>query len=185
MERRKPCAQTEESLVTMVSFSSQLWKLTQAKLLTGKEHIVLQALASFKGDKGLFPSHTTIAIRAGCSCSTVIRTLKKAYELGLVEKVARRNVHSSGRIVRGTNLYTLKRIDLVEAKKLMKERTQKLKDALERKKRQFLNGFSKFQNQASTDSKSLISSKRNAHLSVQEYLSLVEGWCMEQKIAQE
>lgn len=163
------------------SFSSQLWKLTQSKLLTGKEHIVLQALASFEGDKGLFPSHTTIAIRAGCSCSTVIRTLKKAYELGLVQRVKRRNVHSSGRIVRGTNFYTLKQIDLTEAKQLMIERAKKLKEALARKKSQFLNAFSKWHFQASTDSKSLLSSKREGHLSVQEYLSLIEAWQKQEK----
>lgn len=168
--------------MSVSNFSSQLWNLTQAKLLTGKEHIVLQALKSFEGDKGLFPSHTSIAIKAGCSVRTVISALNKAYELGLVERFIRRTVHKqSGRIVRGTNLYTLKKIDLSEAKALMKARAQKLRECLERKKAQFLAGFSKCNFRTEPNSKSSLSLERRSHSSVQEYLALISEWDREHK----
>ncbi|MBS0984338.1 helix-turn-helix domain-containing protein [Gluconobacter cerinus] len=181
VERRK-LRQTYESLV--MKFSSQLWQLTQAKQLTGKEHIVLQALSSFEGDKGLFPSHTTIAIKAGCSVSTVIRTLQKAYELGLVERTIRRAASRSGRIVRGTNFYTLRKIDLSQAIELAKERAQKLRECLERKKQQFLNGFSKWHSATEHNSKSLISPNRQHHLAVTDYLSMISEWDKAHKGAQ-
>jgi len=55
----------------MTSFASQIWTLTQARQITAKTHLVLQALASFEGHRGLFPSHESIAARAGCSTRTV------------------------------------------------------------------------------------------------------------------
>ena len=45
----------------MTSFASQIWTLTQARQITARTHLVLQALASFEGHRGLFPSHESIA----------------------------------------------------------------------------------------------------------------------------
>lgn len=167
--------------MTVSTFSSQLWQLTQAKQLTGKEHLVLQALASFEGDKGLFPSHESIAIKAGCSCATVIRTLKKAYELGIVKRTLRRTISSSGRIVRSSNTYTLHLKDLADCVALAKQHAQKLRDALERRKAQFLNRFSKLQNASGPNSKSYNLEEKRSHSSVQDYLALISEWDREHK----
>lgn len=84
-------------------------------MISGKTHLVLQALASFEGPPGLFPSHEAIAARAGCSTRTVIRSLEKAYLLGLVERT-RRRVKRQGRMVSGSNLYRLVLKPLEQAK---------------------------------------------------------------------
>ncbi|MCX2564777.1 helix-turn-helix domain-containing protein [Acetobacter thailandicus] len=121
----------------MTSFASTLWTLTQARQITGKTHLVLQALASFEGYRGLFPSHESIASRAGCSVRTVIRALETAYRLGIVERMRQRQ-RVSGRICNSVNRYRLINNPLEQAKVAAAHYTQKLKDALARRKQEFL-----------------------------------------------
>ena len=130
----------------MTSFASTLWTLTQSRQITGKTHIVLQALASFQGHRGLFPSHESIASRAGCSVRTVIRALEAAYRLGVVERTRQRQ-RVSGRICNGVNRYRLIIKPLEQARAAAAHYTQQLKDALARRKQQFL---SKCQNDSGT-----------------------------------
>ena len=118
----------------MTSFASTLWTLTQSRQITGKTHIVLQALASFQGHRGLFPSHESIASRAGCSVRTVIRALEAAYRLGVVKRTRQRQ-RVSGRICNGVNRYRLLVKPLEQAKAAAAHYTQQLKDALARRKR--------------------------------------------------
>ena len=120
----------------MTSFASQIWTLTQARRITAKTHLVLQALASFEGHRGLFPSHESIAARAGCSVRTVIRALETAYSLGLVERT-RQRVRRSGRVVNGPNRYRLILVGLEQAKVAATHATQRLKEALARRKLRF------------------------------------------------
>lgn len=116
-----------------MSFASQVWTLTQAHKITAKTHIVLQALASFQGHKGLFPSHESIASRAGCSVRTVIRSLETAYSLGIVERT-RQRIRRSGRVVNGPNRYRLLTIPLEQAKASARHLKQQLQEALNRRK---------------------------------------------------
>lgn len=120
----------------MTSFASQIWTLTQARQITARTHLVLQALASFEGHRGLFPSHESIADRAGCSTRTVIRALETAYSLGLVERT-RQRMRRSGRVVNGPNRYRLILVSLEQAKVAAAHATQRLKDALSRRKLRF------------------------------------------------
>jgi len=117
----------------MTSFASQIWTLTQARQITAKTHLVLQALASFEGHRGLFPSHESIAARAGCSTRTVIRALETAYSLGLIERT-RQRMRRSGRVVNGPNHYRLVLVSLEQAKVAAAHATQRLKEALARRK---------------------------------------------------
>lgn len=137
----------------MTSFASTLWTLTQARAITAKTHLVLQALASFEGHRGLFPSHESIAARAGCSVRTVIRGLETAYRLGIVERTRQRQ-RVSGRLVNGVNRYRLITKPLEQAKAAAAHYAQQLKDALARRKRAFL---SKCQNGSEFNSESLFS----------------------------
>ena len=121
----------------MTSFASQIWTLTQSRQITAKTHLVLQALASFEGHRGLFPSHESIAARAGCSTRTVVRALETAYSLGLVERT-RQRMRRSGRIVNGPNRYRLIQVSLEQAKAAAAHATQRLKEALARRKQRFL-----------------------------------------------
>ena len=117
----------------MTSFASTLWTFTQAHTITAKTHLVLQALASFAGHRGLFPSHESIAGRAGCSVRTVIRALETAYRLGIVERTRQRQ-RVSGRLVNGVNRYRLLVKPLEQARAAAAHYTQQLKDALARRK---------------------------------------------------
>lgn len=117
----------------MTSFASTLWTLTQAHQITAKTHLVLQALASFQGQRGLFPSHESIAERAGCSVRTVIRALEAAYRLGIVERTRQRQ-RVSGRLVNGVNRYRLIVKPLEQAKAAAAHIAQQLKAALARRK---------------------------------------------------
>jgi len=119
------------------SFPAQLWALTQAKQITGKTHVVLAALASFEGHRGLFPSHESIAARAGCSVRTVIRSLETAYRLGLVERT-RQRVRHGARVVNGVNRYRLILIDLEQARVAAAHNLLRLREALARRKQRFL-----------------------------------------------
>jgi len=120
----------------MTSFASQIWTLTQARQITARTHLVLQALASFEGYRGLFPSHESIAARAGCSVRTVIRALETAYSLGLIERT-RQRVRRSGRVVNGPNRYRLIVVSLEQAKAAAVHAKQRLKESLARRKLRF------------------------------------------------
>lgn len=131
-----------EGFGCMTSFASQLWTLTQARQITAKTHLVLQALASFEGHRGLFPSHERIAERAGCSVRTVIRALEAAYRLGIVERTRQRQrvgsgSCSAGRMVNGVNRYRLIVKPLEQAKAAAAHIAQQLKAALMRRKQRF------------------------------------------------
>ena len=117
----------------MTSFASTLWTLTQGRQITAKTHLVLQALASFQGHKGLFPSHESIAERAGCSVRTVIRALEVAYRLGIVERTRQRQ-RLSGRLCNGPNRYRLILKPLAQARAAASHYAQQLRDALARRK---------------------------------------------------
>lgn len=119
----------------MTSFPAQLWTLTQSKQITATTHLVLQALASFAGHRGLFPSHESIAARAGCSVRTVIRALETGYRLGIVERQRQRQRQRiSGRFCVGPNRYRLLVKPLEQARAAAAHYTQQLKDALARRK---------------------------------------------------
>jgi len=152
----------------MTSFVSQLWNLLQAKRLSGNDKAVLEALASFEGHKGLFPSHESIAARAGRSVSTVIRTLKKAYALGIVERTRQRE-RVGNRIVNGVNRYRLILGSVEQAKVAAKQNAQRLREALNRRK---LRAFSKCQNDSVPDSQSFNSNVRH---SKNEWLDILDG----------
>ena len=117
----------------MTSFASQIWALTQGRQITATTHLVLQALASFAGHRGLFPSHESIAARAGCSVRSVIRGLETAYRLGIVERTRQRQ-RVSGRICNCVNRYRLLVKPLEQARAAAAHYTQQLKDALARRK---------------------------------------------------
>jgi len=121
----------------VTSFASTLWTLTQARQITGKQHLVLQALASFQGYRGLFPSHEAIAARAGCGVRTVIRALEAGYRLGIVERTRQRQ-RVSGRLVNGPNRYRLIICKLEQARAAAVHYTQQLREALVRRKQAFL-----------------------------------------------
>lgn len=118
------------------SFASQLWTLSQSGQITAKTHLTLRALASFVGHRGLFPSHESIAARAGASVRTVIRALERAYELGIVERT-RQRIRRSGRLVNGPNRYRLVLVDMEQARVAAAHATQKLREALTRRKERF------------------------------------------------
>ena len=134
----------------MTTFPAQLWTLSQSKQITAKTHLVLQVLASFEGQRGLFPSHESIAARSGASVRTVIRALEAAYRLGIVERTRQRQ-RVSGRLVNGVNRYRLIVKPLEQARAAAAHYTQQLKDALARRKQAFL---SKCQNDSGTYSQS-------------------------------
>lgn len=154
----------------MLSFASQIWTLTQAHQITARTHLVLQALASFEGYRGLFPSHESIAARAGCSTRTVIRALETAYSLGLVERT-RQRMRRSGRVVNGPNRYRLVLVSLEQAKVASAYAAQRLKEALDRRKLRF---SSNCQNSSETHFQRDIFSEKTR--SKAEWLDLIASW---------
>lgn len=156
----------------MTSFASQIWTLTQSRTITAKTHLVLQALASFSGSRGLFPSHESIAARAGCSVRTVIRGLEMAYRLGIVERTRQRQ-RVSGRLVNGVNRYRLLVKPLEQARAAAAHYTQQLKDALARRKQRFL---SKCQNGSGAYSQSLFSYAEPVSAAGMSHNDLIR-WC--------
>lgn len=154
----------------MLSFASQIWTLTQAHKITAKTHIVLQALASFEGHRGLFPSHESIAARAGCSTRTVIRALETAYSLGLVERT-RQRMRRAGRVVNGPNRYRLILVNLEQTKAATAHAAQRLREALARRKLRF---SSNCQNDSETHfQRDIFSEKRRSKA---EWLDLIATW---------
>jgi DNA-binding transcriptional MocR family regulator len=115
------------------AFRSMLWNLKQGRRITASAHAVLHQLAGFTGPRGTFPSHETIAARAGCSTRTVIRALEAAYALGIVERT-KRMMKKGARLVRCSNDYTLRLIDTAAAKLAAKGFARQLREALERRK---------------------------------------------------
>ncbi|MFC0502965.1 helix-turn-helix domain-containing protein [Asaia krungthepensis] len=154
----------------MTSFASQIWTLTQARQITAKTHLVLQALASFEGYRGLFPSHESIAARAGCSTRTVIRALETAYSLGLIERT-RQRMRRSGRVVRGPNRYRLVLVCLEQARIAAAHATQRLKEALARRNLRF---SSNCQNVSELHTQRNFFSEKPR--SKEEWLDLIASW---------
>ena len=91
---------------TMVeTWTGRIWREFHAKTLTRAYRDVMSTLHSYRGRRGLaFPSHETLASRAGCKVRTVGRALKHARTLGLVSWVKRR-VRQGWRSLRTSNLY--------------------------------------------------------------------------------
>lgn len=154
----------------MLSFASQIWTLTQAHKITAKTHLVLQALASFEGHRGLFPSHESIAARAGCSTRTVIRALETAYSLGLVERT-RQRIRRAGRVVNGPNRYRLIMVSLEQARAAAAYAAQRLREAMARRKLRF---SSNCQNDSGTHfQRDIFPEKRRSKT---EWLDLIASW---------
>lgn len=151
----------------MTGFVSQVWNLLQGHRLTGKAPVVLMALASFEGHHGLFPSHESIAARAGCSVSTVIRALAEAYKLGIVERTRQRQ-RVGNRVVNGVNRYRLVLRCMEQAKVAAKHNAQRLREALNRRK---LRVVSNCQNDSVPDSQSYFS---NVSHSKNEWLDILQ-----------
>ncbi|MBS1058318.1 helix-turn-helix domain-containing protein [Gluconobacter kondonii] len=154
----------------MTSFASQIWTLTQSRQITAKTHLVLQALASFEGQRGLFPSHETIAARSGASVRTVIRALETAYRLGIIERTRQRR-RVSGRVCNGPNRYRLILTDLEQARAAAAHAAQRLREALARRKQAFL---SKCQNGSGLNSQSDIFSYHPK--TKNDWLDLIASW---------
>ncbi|WP_330997631.1 helix-turn-helix domain-containing protein, partial [Gluconobacter oxydans] len=157
----------------MTTFPAQLWTLSQSKQITATTHLVLQALASFQGHRGLFPSHESIAARAGCSVRSVIRALETAYRLGIVERTRQRQ-RVSGRVCNGPNRYRLIVKPLEQARAAAAHAAQRLRDALARRKQAFL---SKCQNGSGLYSQRDIFSYRPRSKS--EWLDVIASWAAE------
>ena len=156
----------------MTSFASQIWALTQARQITSTTHLVLQALASFAGHRGLFPSHESIAAKAGCSVRSVIRALEAAYRLGIVERTRQRQ-RVSGRICNGPNRYRLLVKPLEQARVAAAHYTQQLRDALARRKQAFL---SKCQNGSGLNSQSNLFNAERVSAAGMSHNDLI-SWC--------
>lgn len=154
----------------MTSFASQIWNLTRSRTITAKTHLVLQALASFESHRGIFPSHESIAARAGCSVRSVIRSLETAYRLGIVERTRQRR-RVAGRVCNGPNRYRLILTDLEQARAAAAHAAQRLREALARRKQTFL---SKCQNGSGLNSQSDIFSYKPR--SKNEWLDLIASW---------
>lgn len=154
----------------MTTFPAQIWTLTQSRTITAKTHLVLQALASFEGQRGLFPSHESIAARAGCSIRSVVRALETAYRLGIVKRTRQRQ-RVSGRLVNGPNRYRLIVKPLEQARAAAAHAAQRLREALARRKQAFL---SKCQNGSGLNSQSDIFSYRPR--SKNEWLDVIASW---------
>ena len=156
----------------MTSFASQIWTLTQGRQITAKTHLVLQALASFQGHRGLFPSHESIAARAGCSVRSVIRGLETAYRLGIVERTRQRR-RASGRLVNGVNRYRLIIKPLEQARAAAAHYTQQLKEALARRKQRL---FLSDKTTSDSDSQSNLFNAGRASAAGMSHNDLV-AWC--------
>jgi len=156
----------------MTSFAFQIWTLTQSRQITANTHLVLQALASFQGHRGLFPSHESIAARAGCSVRTVIRALEASYRLGLVERTRQRQ-RVLGRICNGPNRYRLLVKPLEQARAAAAHAAQRLKEALARRKQRFL---SKCQNDSGFNSQSNLFNAEPVSAAGMSHNDLIQ-WC--------
>jgi hypothetical protein len=88
-------------------WTSRIWQEFHAGNLSRAARDVLLTLRTYRGHGGLIcPSHDTLADRANCHPSTVLRALQTARDLGLVRWTERR-VRAGWRWLRTSNRYTL------------------------------------------------------------------------------
>lgn len=100
--------------------------------LTAKWFLVLRQLGFYCGKRGeAWPSHDTLAERAGCSTRTVQRALQRARDLGLISWVERR-VRSGWRWLRTSNVYRLLMPRDTTGQKVRREERTKEKGAAKR-----------------------------------------------------
>ena len=86
-------------------WTDRVWREFHADNLTRAYRDVLLTLRTFRGIGGAcWPSHETLADRAGCCVRTVQRALKQALDLGLVSWSERR-VKAGWRWLRTSNWY--------------------------------------------------------------------------------
>ena len=90
----------------MTTWTARIRQEHRAGNLTSSAVLVLEELAAYaSGSRGeAWPSHATLASRAGTSISTVQRALRAARDLGLIEWTERR-VRAGWRWLRTSNLY--------------------------------------------------------------------------------
>jgi DNA-binding transcriptional MocR family regulator len=88
----------------MRTYEQRIWREFRAGNLSRTERDVMLTLRTFSAPR--FPSHQTLADRAGCCVRTVQRALAAARELGLVEWAERR-VRAGWRWLRTSNVYRL------------------------------------------------------------------------------
>ena len=89
------------------TWTARVWSEFHADNLTRTWRDVLLTLRTFRGPGGVaWPSHATLAARAGCSVRTVQRALGQARALGLVSWAERR-VRGAWRSLRTSNAYRL------------------------------------------------------------------------------
>jgi DNA-binding transcriptional MocR family regulator len=97
--------------MTVATWSARVWAEFRAENLTRAYRDVLLTLRTFRGPGGIaWPSHETLAERAGCSVRTVQRALAQARLLGLTEWTERR-VRAGWRWLRTSNVYTFRQPD--------------------------------------------------------------------------
>lgn len=86
-------------------WTNRVWLEFRAGNLTRTFRDVLLSLHTFRGTGGhCWPSHATLADRAGCCVKTVQRALHQAQQLGVVEWTERR-VRAGWRWLRTSNAY--------------------------------------------------------------------------------
>ena len=87
------------------TWTARVWAEFRAGNLTRAGRDVLLTLATFRGHGGAaWPSHATLAGRAGCCVSTVQAALRAARELGMIAWIERR-MRSGWRSLQSSNLY--------------------------------------------------------------------------------
>jgi hypothetical protein len=89
----------------LATWTARIWAEYRAGNLTRAARDVVLTLHTFRGGGGTaWPSHATLAERAGCCVRTVQRALALAQRLGLVDWCERR-VKAAWRWLRTANLY--------------------------------------------------------------------------------
>jgi DNA-binding transcriptional MocR family regulator len=87
------------------NWTTRVWQEYRAGNLTRAYRDVLLTLRTFRGTGGVCtPSHNTLAERARCSPSTVLRACQQARQLGLLDWFERR-VRRGWRWLRTSNAY--------------------------------------------------------------------------------
>jgi DNA-binding transcriptional MocR family regulator len=88
-----------------INWTARVWQEYRAGNLTRAARDVLLTLRTFRGAGGAcIPSHATLAERARCSASTVLRACQQARQLGLVDWSERR-IRRGWRWLRTSNAY--------------------------------------------------------------------------------
>ncbi len=102
---RHGLGQTEDTRTMPVAWTDRVWQEFRAGNLTRASRDVLLTLRTYRGHGGdCWPAHETIAARARCSASTVLRALQAARALGLITWAERR-VRAGWRWLRSSNAY--------------------------------------------------------------------------------